>query len=97
MADTNGKQVNPVAAGLTGALIGAGIALVTTKILTDQKMRDKIMDMASGAREKANMIFQGKMEKPMERVSHEISRMRGKKRSAGRGRSRSMGKPSTRT
>lgn len=84
MAETNGRQqINPVAAGLTGAIIGAGIAMIATKVMSDQKTRERIMDMAAGVREKANMMLRGR--NGAERVSHEISRGRGRK-SSRRGR-----------
>lgn len=89
MANTNGRQVNPVMAGLAGAALGAGVAILTSKILSDQRFRDKIMNTASGIGEKAGRLFESKIEKPMERVSHEISRGRKKMKSAGGGSRRS--------
>ncbi len=45
--------MNPVIAGVTGAVIGAGIAAAATKVLTDEKMKQKIKDTVSKAKDKA--------------------------------------------
>ncbi len=50
MDGTNQKQINPIMAGLTGAAVGAGAALLTSKILSDKKMREKIMETAANIR-----------------------------------------------
>lgn len=47
------KGMSPMAAGVTGAVIGAGIAAAATKVLTDEKMKQKIKATVSDAKEKA--------------------------------------------
>lgn len=46
------KGMNPMIAGITGAIIGAGIAALTTKIMTDKKTKDTIMHAISDVRER---------------------------------------------
>lgn len=53
MTDTNnGKQINPMVAGVTGAVIGAGVAAVTTGVLSNKKTRDKVFHTVSSIRKK---------------------------------------------
>lgn len=53
MDKTNDQnKIDPMVAGVTGAIIGAGVAAVTTKVLSDKKMRNKIMETVSDAKDK---------------------------------------------
>lgn len=85
MTNGNNKQVNPLVAGLTGAAIGAGVAVLTTKILTDKNMRDKIMRAAAYIKDKVS----GSMYKAGEEISstaHRIGISRKRKaRDGGKG------------
>lgn len=45
---TKDKKDNSVAAGIAGAVIGAGAAIVTTQILSDKKTRNKINKTVAG-------------------------------------------------
>jgi len=40
----NKKPMSPLVSGVAGAVVGAGLAVATTKILSDKKMRGKIKD-----------------------------------------------------
>lgn len=51
------KQLNPFATALAGLLIGAGVGAATTKVLSDKKMRDKLIHVISGASEKVGDYF----------------------------------------
>ncbi len=51
--DQNGngqKKIDPLVAGVTGAIIGAGLGAVTTKMLSDKKIRNKLMGTVNDAR-----------------------------------------------
>lgn len=52
MENTDNKTMNPVVAGVAGAVIGAGAAVAATKILSDKETRKKIMDTAFNVRSK---------------------------------------------
>lgn len=57
------KQGSPLAAGITGLIIGAGVAVVTTRALSDKKTRGKIMESISDTRDKiSDFINQAKKE-----------------------------------
>ncbi len=51
------KHLNPFATGLAGLLIGAGVGAATTKVLSDKKMRDKLMHAIFEAGEKVGDYF----------------------------------------
>lgn len=99
MADTDNK-VNPIVAGLTGAAIGAGVAVLTTKVLSDKKFRDRIMETASNVRgtvsrsiemvgEQAKKIQRGTTGKEQASFAHRIGigrKTRGRKTSSKRSR-----------
>lgn len=40
MDDNTKKGISPMATGIAGMLIGAGIGAATTRIMTDKKTRD---------------------------------------------------------
>lgn len=48
----NNKRINPLAAGVAGAVIGTGIGVAATKVLSDKKTRDMIMHTISSTGEK---------------------------------------------
>ena len=54
------KKNNAASAGIAGAVIGAGIAVATTKALSDKKTRDKI--------KKTAVALKGKVTKAIEDV-----------------------------
>lgn len=45
------KSVNPIIAGVTGAVIGAGIAIAGAVILKDEKNRDKAKKVINNVKE----------------------------------------------
>lgn len=49
MADTNmqNRGMNPFIAGVVGAVVGAGTAVIASKVLSDKNMREKLMKTAS--------------------------------------------------
>ncbi|MCL4365955.1 hypothetical protein M1437_01890 [Patescibacteria group bacterium] len=53
------RQMNPLAAGLAGAIIGAGVAAATSRVLSDKKSREKAKEVAFGLRDKAGMLLRG--------------------------------------
>ena len=46
------KGINPMATGLAGMIIGAGVGAAVTRILTDQKTRDMVTDTFTDAKDK---------------------------------------------
>lgn len=53
--DQNGKdqkKMDPMMAGIAGAVVGAGVAAVATKVLSDKKTRDKIKETVTNARDR---------------------------------------------
>lgn len=57
--DTNRKQLNPLMAGLAGAVIGAGVAVATSKVMSDKKSREKAKEVAQNLKDKAGMLLRG--------------------------------------
>ncbi len=69
------KQGSPLAAGIAGLIIGAGVAVVTTKALSDKKTREKIMESISNTRERiSDFVKEAKKEaaEKKEMVEHRI-------------------------
>lgn len=62
-----GKHFNPVVAGLAGAAIGAGVAVVTSKVISNKKMRENLMQTVahtvSRARKMSNSLKKWKKRK----------------------------------
>lgn len=57
------KGMNPMIAGITGAIIGAGVAALTTKVLSDKKTKDTIMHAITDVKDRiANTMRMAKEE-----------------------------------
>lgn len=52
MDENTRKGMNPMATGLAGMAIGAGIGAAATKLMSDKKMRDKVFDTVNEAKDK---------------------------------------------
>lgn len=52
MDETSKKGMNPLVSGMTGAVIGAGVAVVATKVLSDKKTRNQIKTTLFDIRDK---------------------------------------------
>lgn len=72
----NHKPLNPFVTGVAGAFIGIGVTALTAKILSDKKMKGKIMDTASDISNKTIKLLRNKAADTVEKFSHEISRLR---------------------
>lgn len=70
------RQLNPLATGIAGAVLGIGITAVAAKILSDKKMKDKIMNTASDLGSKALKLLRNQAATAVEKFNHEISRLR---------------------
>ncbi|MGE5041713.1 MAG: hypothetical protein ACM3IJ_02315 [Candidatus Levyibacteriota bacterium] len=101
MADNqkNDKKagVNPVVAGVAGAVVGAGMAVAGTMALKDEKNRKKVRDVATGIAKQASE-YMGAMPMGMKsgkatgsKIAKKIPVVR--KDSAGTSRSRASKKP----
>lgn len=60
-----------MAAGVTGAVIGAGVGAVATKVLSDKKVRDKVFHTVSSVKKKV-MDSMKDMEKAAMKQEKEI-------------------------
>lgn len=47
------KRINPLIAGVTGAVIAAGVTVAATKVLSDNKTRNKLKHTLSDAKTQA--------------------------------------------
>lgn len=52
MDNNDKKGMNAMAAGLAGMIIGAGVGAVATKVLSDKKTRDRLLNTVNDARER---------------------------------------------
>lgn len=52
MDDNTKKSINPFATGLASMVIGAGVGAAATRVLTDKKTRDRLVNTFSGAKDK---------------------------------------------
>lgn len=66
--DDHNQGVNPVAAGVAGAVIGAGVAVAATKILSDEETRNKIMDKAKDIRDQVKERVDNMRESAAEQI-----------------------------
>ena len=55
---TSKKGINPVLAGLAGAVVGAGVAAAATTVLSNKKTRDAVFHTIDMAREKVAHTLQ---------------------------------------
>ena len=68
MAGNNKKHgVNPIVAGVTGAVVG-GIAVAGALTLADEKKREQVKDALVGAKDKATGFVQEAKEKAMDKA-----------------------------
>ena len=53
MAETskNNSNMNATGAGIAGAVIGAGVGIAATKIMSDEKLRNKVKDSLMSAKD----------------------------------------------
>ncbi len=70
MTDSKDKKsetsgVNPVAAAITGAVVGAGVAVVGAVALSDEKNRKKVTDAFNNVKKQAS-DYMDKMQKTAE-------------------------------
>lgn len=50
--DNQKKGISPLATGFAGMVIGAGMGAAATRIFTDKKTRDMVMDAVSDVKDK---------------------------------------------
>lgn len=66
--DDHNQGVSPVAAGVAGAVIGAGVAVAATKILSDEETRNKIVDKAKELRDQVKERVDNMRESAAEQI-----------------------------
>ena len=63
LTKNNNKTVDRISSGVAGAMIGAGVAIAATKVLSNKKTRDKVKKTFSQAKdqlkESVNLIKHG--------------------------------------
>lgn len=77
------KTTTAASAGIGGAIVGAGIAAVATKVLSDKKNRDKAGQILEDVREKISDLANKDIQKSKtsKSVSRSVSRPRSKAKS----------------
>lgn len=56
MANNKKSGINPMIAGAAGAVIGAGVAVAATKVMSDEKTREKMAEKASEIKDKVTEL-----------------------------------------
>lgn len=70
--------VSPIAAAVTGAVVGAGVAVVGVKAMEDEKTREKVKQVLENARDQAVQYVQN-AQKKMPAQGKDILQHAGKK------------------
>lgn len=65
--------VNPVIVAVTGAIVGAGVAVAGTIALQDEKKREKVKGVLSNVKDQA-MEYMENMQKTQEDKKNEVNR-----------------------
>jgi len=71
MTNQNQGGINPVAAAVAGAVVGAGVAVAGTMILEDKKNREKIRKVFNNAKNQAINYVEG-MQKQVKDKKNEV-------------------------
>lgn len=71
MADMEDQTIkkggmNPIVTGAAGVVIGAGVAVAASRMMTDKKTRDKVFHTISGIRKQASDSLEKVAEKARE-------------------------------
>lgn len=66
--DEEKNGINPVVAVITGAVIGAGVAVAGSVALKEEKNRDKVREMLSSAKNQAVSYVDGMQNKAQDKI-----------------------------